>query len=496
MPGRIGARIIVEIANLQQSLESRIIPEDIVVRFKGFNIAGDFQPEYNKNTDINLRKFALAVFVKENPIKLEKNSSFKYPGDLRIFLEYLQNNGAFINGYYFLSHIHLDIVLSLLPVNTTFQYDAELAIPMSVSQDLHRPGFIVKPVDKGYFIQFTEKLDVIPGKYSVYILRENKFERDNTVFKEKILMKLSDELPQTFYIQADGAGAFVDQENSARFYDQTIPVLQKAFAIDDVSMPKKIHLETGLNISVNKEKGLLEFDLDFHCDKLGISKADLFEAIRHHQGFMISAGNYMEFENQAEIFRLLEYLDENGYKNIAPGKYEGRLFKAFEIDKLENEGFESIKIIADKAFYTMQEEFRARKTSEEVVFPDEYDSILRRYQKDGVRWMHFLRKYSFGGILADEMGLGKTLQVLTMLSIYQDSQACSRCPSLVICPKTLIHNWQNEVRKFAPALRVLAIDGSLKERSSLIRDVQEFDLVITSYPLIQRDCQHYKDIEF
>jgi SNF2 family DNA or RNA helicase len=123
------------------------------------------------------------------------------------------------------------------------------------------------------------------------------------------------------------------------------------------------------------------------------------------------------------------------------------------------------------------------------------DAVLRPYQKEGVGWLHFLRANGFGGILADEMGLGKTVQVLALLRALKEQRgAASAGPSLVVCPTSLVFNWEAEAEKFTPDLRVLALHGA--ERHERFSDVARQDLLITSYALLRRDAAQYCGLEF
>jgi superfamily II DNA or RNA helicase len=123
------------------------------------------------------------------------------------------------------------------------------------------------------------------------------------------------------------------------------------------------------------------------------------------------------------------------------------------------------------------------------------DAVLRPYQKEGVAWLHFLRANNFGGILADEMGLGKTVQALAFLRWIKERRgAAAAGPSLVICPASLVFNWEAEAKKFTPSLRVLALHGT--ERHALFPELARRDLIITSYTLLRRDAAHYQGLEF
>ena len=112
------------------------------------------------------------------------------------------------------------------------------------------------------------------------------------------------------------------------------------------------------------------------------------------------------------------------------------------------------------------------------------DKVLRPYQKQGVYWMRFLEEAGLAGLLADEMGLGKTLQTLTWLSL-PPSRGGARRPALIVCPTSLVRNWEAEAQKFTPQLKTLVVSGP--DRARDFRRIDAADLVITSYTLLQRD---------
>ncbi|MBK8094055.1 MAG: SNF2 helicase associated domain-containing protein [Verrucomicrobiaceae bacterium] len=116
--------------------------------------------------------------------------------------------------------------------------------------------------------------------------------------------------------------------------------------------------------------------------------------------------------------------------------------------------------------------------------------ILRDYQLEGIRWLVARTQAGRGGILADDMGLGKTLQTIaTILSTGPE-----RGPVMVICPKSLLGNWEAEFARFTPALRVLKIDGTGREKH--FAKISAHDVILTSYPLIHRDLDSYATYDF
>ncbi len=119
-----------------------------------------------------------------------------------------------------------------------------------------------------------------------------------------------------------------------------------------------------------------------------------------------------------------------------------------------------------------------------VTPPPTFDATLRPYQLQGLAWLDLLRESGLGGILADDMGLGKTVQILALLAT-EKAAGRQTGPSLIVAPTSLMTNWCNEARRFAPDLSVLLLHGP--DRRERFGEIARHDLVITTYPLIARD---------
>lgn len=144
---------------------------------------------------------------------------------------------------------------------------------------------------------------------------------------------------------------------------------------------------------------------------------------------------------------------------------------------------------------------RNMKTIEDSDYevPESLKNIMRSYQKTGFLWLKTLRENGFGGILADDMGLGKTLQVISLLLC--EKQECDRGErearrSLIVCPASLVYNWQKEIERFAPELETVVVTGLAAERERIIRRSREGQILITSYDLEKRDADVYQDMVF
>jgi len=120
--------------------------------------------------------------------------------------------------------------------------------------------------------------------------------------------------------------------------------------------------------------------------------------------------------------------------------------------------------------------------------PGKFCGQLRPYQQVGLGWLHFLRTFGFGGCLADEMGLGKTVQVLALLSGER------RGTTLIVVPRSLVFNWIQEAKRFAPQLTVLDHTGPARDRSSARFD--QFDIVLTTYGTLRNDAATFANFRF
>ena len=129
----------------------------------------------------------------------------------------------------------------------------------------------------------------------------------------------------------------------------------------------------------------------------------------------------------------------------------------------------------------------------EVEPPRGLQADLRPYQQQGLAWLQFLRDYGLNGVLADDMGLGKTLQTLAHLLTEKEAGRAAH-PSLVVAPTSVVHNWHAEAKRFAPGLKTLVLHG--KDRKEHFGTLEDYDLVLTTYPLIVRDIDVLKKHAF
>lgn len=149
----------------------------------------------------------------------------------------------------------------------------------------------------------------------------------------------------------------------------------------------------------------------------------------------------------------------------------------------------------DELFFELEEKYNRLRnfdTIQEEKPPAHLHGILRPYQVAGFQWLNYLQQVNWGGILADDMGLGKTVQALSFLEHYKTVQG--EIKVLVVCPTTLIYNWENEIKKFTPAMSYQIHHGSSRTRNS--EDLLKKDIIITTYGTLRSDIKFFLTTRF
>ncbi len=246
-------------------------------------------------------------------------------------------------------------------------------------------------------------------------------------------------------------------------------------------------------IRLNAEEDLLE--INFEID--GVDEEEivaLLKSLRQRKKYYrLKDGSFIPLDMDAlnNVDRMMLELDleEEHLRNkmIAIPKY-----RALYLDELlKDRNLRFIK--KNKDFKKFIEDI---KEYEDIDYelPRNLNGDLRDYQKLGFKWIKTLSHYGLGGILADDMGLGKTFQMLAYIAAEKAQNKDGT--ALIVAPTSLVYNWMAESEKFTPTLKVGIIAGNKGERETIIEKVNEYDIIITSYPLIRRDIDLYDAISF
>lgn len=276
--------------------------------------------------------------------------------------------------------------------------------------------------------------------------------------------------------------------NDINYYMKNFEVL----ATDEFKSKEVIQPKIG-TLGVIVENNLLEVDID----KLNIDLKQLEEILQNYKlkkkYYRLKDGSFLDLKENNEIDfidKLISGADID-YKELETGTIRLPVNRTLYLDQLLKE-IKGTEITKNKEYKEIIDGLDKNLVDNEEEIPKELESVLRPYQKVGFKWLKTLDKYKFGGILADDMGLGKTIQVL---SVFLDYKKNTKNPktSIVVSPSSLALNWKNEIEKFAPTLNIKVVKGSALERKKIIENLDEYDVIITSYDLLKRDIDVYKE---
>ncbi|NOY62079.1 MAG: DEAD/DEAH box helicase family protein [Gammaproteobacteria bacterium] len=159
-------------------------------------------------------------------------------------------------------------------------------------------------------------------------------------------------------------------------------------------------------------------------------------------------------------------------------------FDAGRLTELDEQGTNNLHWRGGEALRKLGQKLKDFRGISTVEPAQGLNVTLREYQQQGLNWLQFLREYGFAGILADDMGLGKTVQTLAHLLLEKEQGRMTK-PCLIVAPTSLMSNWRRETEQFAPALKVLILQGP--DRHQHFEKITEHDLILSTYPLLVRD---------
>lgn len=250
-----------------------------------------------------------------------------------------------------------------------------------------------------------------------------------------------------------------------------------------ISDKQKVSLQVGVRI----ESELLK--VHFSTENIDVEELkQILKAYRNKkQYYLLKDGGMVDFSENSEM-KEIDRLDRQLYLDgclYRDGEYILGQAQALRLQSIP-EQFETIALKRQESFEDLIHRFGNDQTH--GVLPERFNGILRDYQKAGYYWLKKLEKLGLNGILADDMGLGKTLQVIALL---ESSQSQDR-HSLVVCPSSLLLNWEAEVHKFASSLKCQVILGNAADRAEKIQNIEQFDLSIITYDALKRDIELFE----
>lgn len=214
---------------------------------------------------------------------------------------------------------------------------------------------------------------------------------------------------------------------------------------------------------------------------------DIFSSYKNNNRlYRMKNGAYLDLKDNAleQAFKLIDIL--NIYNDFDNMKIPNN--KAIYLEKLIED--EDLSFVNGSKYVSNVIKKFDKVKSKNYEIPKDLNATLRDYQVSGFEFFKTLSDYQFGGILADEMGLGKTIQTIAFLLSNKDKK------SIVITPTALIYNWKNELEKFAPTLKVGLLHAAKSEREKILDNIDNYDVILTTYTTYKNDIDKYKNINF
>jgi superfamily II DNA or RNA helicase len=312
--------------------------------------------------------------------------------------------------------------------------------------------------------------------------------------RERRILELMEEAS---FAQTESAFFLDSEESEYHFLYHVMPELEKLADIY-ATTAVKARLFSGFGPPKVRVKVEVRTDwMEFQFDIAGIPEAEFrqvlasLEVKRKYHRLANGALLPLESEDFQEIVRLMNETGM-GSKDLIEKELRVSLAQGLQL------------MAGERPSSTFQLSASLRQLMEHMRHPEQLDTavplslepVLRDYQKHGYRWLRMLAHYRMGGVLADDMGLGKTIQSIAFLVSVLPELREQGLPALVVAPASLLYNWHNELKRFAPELRCRIVDGTLDERSGVLGALSEADVLITSYPLLRRDIARYKGLWF
>ena len=386
---------------------------------------------------------------------------------------------------------------NILPLTKEYQVEFDKALIKEVKSGnpdvkliLQEKGdhLVFQPVFsyKGFDTRPTDKATIIlPDNDKILVIKRN--EEAEKEFVEKL-----QNLHSQFSYHEDTGGLVLKGADVLRnnwfflFIDamkeMKVPVFGfealKNFRFNTARPNTHIHVSSGLDWFDAK------VEIEFGEQKVGI--ADIKKALAGKQSFVqLDDGTLGILPDEwLKKYALLFKVGEGKNDKLRLSKYHLSVID----DLYERRDEEEISFTLDAKY----ERLREFKNIPETVPPQEVAGILRPYQVAGFQWLNYLNDVGWGGILADDMGLGKTVQALSMIDHFK--KTTGGLQSLVICPTTLIYNWQKEVLKFTPSLSCQIHHGNLRTRKH--EELMQQNIIVTTYGTLRSDIQMLMKIPF
>jgi non-specific serine/threonine protein kinase len=339
---------------------------------------------------------------------------------------------------------------------------------------------------KGYDVRSTDKEKVIlPVADKLYVIQRNLEAEREFVHKieslhshfirpqegDTLALKGTEVLKNNWFF------LFVDAVK-----EMNIPV----FGFDALKNFRFNTAKPSTKIYISSNTDWFDAKVEIHFGDQKVTVDEVKRALGNKQQFVQLEDGTLGIlpEEWIKKYSLLFRVGEGKSGNMKLSKYHFSVIEELYLQRDEEE-----------LFFQLEEKYERLKSNhsiKEVPAPAHLKKILRPYQESGFQWLNYLREVQWGGILADDMGLGKTIQALSFLHHLKEENGSLK--ALVVCPTTLMYNWQNEIKKFTPGISFYVHHGGGRTRENLAS--HHADVIITTYGTLRSDIKQFVEVSF
>lgn len=388
---------------------------------------------------------------------------------LSIFYSYIENVELIYDDY--------EVVFSDSTVATSSallfeKVDGDKALYLRVVQSLQElPVGFLEQFDVDWIATLT-----LDRKVLLKRIVQSSLEHDIAVLRKQIMQYAPDKIAQKDIYQ-DGNFFIIPPETAGPFLLQALPQLLGSFRLIGTDKLKEYRVkpvQPKLNVTLASGIDFLEGEVNVDIEGESFSLKQLLTQYQKQKYIILSDDTRAILDNG--YIKRLERLfkSKKGAKEI-----QISFFDLPEVEDMLQQRLEGEAFVRHRKIY---EGFNNLAT-QKLKLPD-IKATLRPYQLEGVKWIKYLHDNNLGGCLADDMGLGKTLQAITMLALLYPKE---KKPTLIVMPRTLLFNWQNELARFAPQLTVYTYYGSNRD----MKEAMKHQLILTTYAIVRNDAEQY-----
>lgn len=279
-------------------------------------------------------------------------------------------------------------------------------------------------------------------------------------------------------------------ERAIRFWSEGVPKIPKSWRLyipEEFVATEVRNSQVTMQARVSSGVDWLAVKIVWEADGVGVDRSELERCLREGKKYVRLSDNTFAPFDAERVQQLLDREVELMTATNKTGKLS--LSQAGKVAELLGQADESVVSTAARQLFGKLSDIDTIKPAKK---PRNLKATLRPYQEQGYSWLRFIHEISSGGVLADDMGLGKTIETLALLLSLKQDQKDDPLRVLIVAPTSVVTNWQREIERFAPSLTTALWHGAGRKENR--KDLDEANVIITSYALLRRDIDLLKEL--